>query len=559
MESIPVLIVGAGPAGLAMALALAQNGVRPRIIDKASVYHTGSRGFGLQPRTFEIFEMLGILSDVSDLAVDIPTMRAYKLPEGIEPTKTWNLYEDMPDFPDRPYGNGKCLSQSTLEDIMRAHLSRYDCKVELGKELVAIDQDGSAVNATLLIHHIGGPSSQEIVHAEFVIGADGARGVSRKLLGLTFQGETRDADGMVWADVEIDGLSSDYWHIWGHPGHFTIQARPWNSTTKMFNIGITGQNFDPSELSEPDKVRQLFREKTGRTDLVLGEFHWLSYFRPNMRIGNKFGEGRVFLVGDAAHVHSPTGGQGLNCSIQDSINLAWKMALVHKGLSSMSLLSSYNEERLPVITQMLHATTALYTHAVAKKSTADEAAEDDKKSGWFRWRNNALLLYGVNYRWSSIVLDERDTSSPNEEDMKARGYEGYASSLRAGDRAPEAPGLVSETGKEISLFNLFKPNVHTVLVFVPHSKGASTDRPEINAIIEATKAHDFQTVLLSQDRNPRSAAGIRVVYDRDGYAFKHYFIGDEFMCVVVRQDWMVGAFVRDASGLERYLAKVFRN
>lgn len=176
-------------------------------------------------------------------------------------------------------------------------------------------------------------------------------------------------------------------------------------------------------------------------------------------------------------------------------NLAWKLALVIKGFASPCLLSSYNAERLTVITHMLQATSALYTYTVAKeKSTLKEEAKDDaegeKKSGWFRWRNSALEIYGINYRYSDIVLEERDITPQDPEDTLAHAYQGYEGFgiLRAGDRAPEAPGLVHE-GYTTSLFSLLNPSTHTVLVFPASVEGA-----EVDGIIRPTATLPRSTV-----------------------------------------------------------------
>ncbi|KAF8981104.1 FAD binding domain-containing protein [Cyathus striatus] len=515
-DLIPVLIVGAGPAGLVAALFLAQNGIMLRIIDKEDTFHIGSRGFGVQPRTLELFQLLGILEDVQNSFTPIPTMRAYKFPGGTVLVRTWDLYEKSDvQWPDRPFGNGVCLSQHYLEEVLRSHLAKHGVQVELGLGLVGVEQTKDSVIASIAPHkgsHVSGDAVK--VATKYMLGADGARGNSRKLLGLTFQGDTRDSDGMVWGDVEIDSLTNDFWHIWGKPGHFTIMARPLeplNPESKKFGIGITGQNFDPTELATPEKTIGFIHNETGRTDLKFGKFTWLSYFKPNMRMVNKFQEGRAFVVGDSAHVHSPTGGQGMNCSVQDACNISWN-----------PLLTTYNEERLPVIAQMLHATTQLYTHTVAKEKPAD-APE----------RNNALEMYGVNYRFSSIVLEKRDSQSLDLEDAVARAYAGYEGlgTLRAGDRAPEAPGLV-ESGSENSksLFQLLKSNVHTVLTF----HGGST-----------SEAVQFFDIFKKPPQNPT----------KNGLIDSH--IGDgELTIVVVRPDGFIGAIVSSVDDVKSYFSKV---
>lgn len=352
---------------------------------------------------------------------------------------------------------------------------------------------------------------------------------------------------MVWGDVTIKGLTSEFWHIWGKPGHFTIMARPLSPTSDRFDVGITGQNFDPTHLADPAKAIEFIKTETGRTDLEFGEFTWLSHFRPNMRMVNKFQEERAFVVGDSAHVHSPTGGQGMNCSVQDASNLAWKLSLVLKGLASPTLLSTYNEERLPVITQMLHATTRLYTHTVAKqKPVAEEKdSEDEKASGWFRWRNPALEMYGINYRYSSIVLEGRDADPQDAEDILAHAYSGYEGrgSLRAGDRAPEAP-LGGTT-----LFSLFKPTVHSVLVF---SKWTA----DIEAVLKTLPPAAVQTFVISNANE--QLEGVSVLVDSDEHARKAYMVeGDVLVIVVIRPDSFIGAVVTDAEGIGKYFSKIF--
>ncbi|KAJ7149880.1 FAD binding domain-containing protein [Mycena crocata] len=562
----PVLIVGAGPAGLVTALFLAKSRVQCRIIDKDLEFHTGSRGFGIQPRTFELLQTLGLLPDVQAAATPIPTMRAYKLPGGTVPVKTWDLYPKGRVWPDRPHANGACLGQSTLESLMRAHLEQFGVTVERARELVGIQQDGDGVVASVC--RVGTDLIEE-VRVEYLVGADGARGSTRKMAGLTFEGETKDTDGMVWGDVEIEGLGSDYWHIWGKPGHFTIMARPIAPDGKEFGIGITGLNFDPAGLADQEKAKAFIHEQTGRTDLTFGEFSWLSYFRPNMRTVNNFSEGRVFLVGDAAHVHSPTGGQGMNTSVQDSSNLAWKLALVLNGNAPSALLETYNTERLPVVAQMLLATSALYTHAVAKvlppQSEAKSEPEDENASGWFRWRNSALEMYGINYRYSPIVRDEvasDDAVAPvSLDDMRARAYEGYEGSgtLRAGDRAPEAPGLVAIVEKEApdrSLFGLFNPAMHSILVFLPN-KNAASRLDVILATADTYPADTVQTFIIFKVGETGAATEGGGLVDRGGHAYVTYMVGEDIRIVVVRPDGFIGAIVSDADGMDKYFRNIF--
>lgn len=235
------------------------------------------------------------------------------------------------------------------------------------------------------------------------------------------------------------------------------------------------------------------------------------------------------------------------------------MALVLKGQAFPDLLSSYNDERLPVIAQMLYATTQLYSHGVTKEmgplpEPPEPKSDDSNSSGWFRWRNNALFLFGINYRFSTLVVDERDTQPLDNQVARARAYEGYdGAPVRAGDRAPEAPGLVHLDGTETSLFKLFKTNLHTILVF------SAADREQVvNEILHASEGYPgdiVQTILISDG----SAKNFEVLtfIDRDGYARDAYSVrGNEVDVVVVRPDGIIGALAVDASGLARYFSKV---
>ncbi|KXN93265.1 Pentachlorophenol 4-monooxygenase [Leucoagaricus sp. SymC.cos] len=268
---------------------------------------------------------------------------------------------------------------------------------------------------------------------------------------------------------------------------------------------------------------------------------------------------------DAAHVHSPTGAQGLNCSIQDATNITWKLALVLKDLASPSILSTYNDERLPIIAQMLQATSQLYTHLVVtpKERPIEGPSEgDDRKSGWFRWRNSALELYGVNYRFSDIVLEERNPAhaSTDKEEAIARAYAGYEAlgSLLAGDRAPEAPCLITAEGKETCLFkNYFRLNRHTVLVFASDTRGVSSVLGQQDKWPESV----VQILVITEkklDEGGMNSGRAIFLVDSKGHAADAYRVEKGALnIIVVRPDGFVGAVGKDAEGANRYFRKIF--
>ena len=205
---------------------------------------------------------------------------------------------------------------------------------------------------------------------------------------------------------------------------------------------------------------------------------------------------------------------------------------------------------------MLIATANLYTHIVTKKAEDVETAESQNSSGFFKWRDSTLSQLDINYRWSPVVYDIRGTKGRDADDMKARAYQGYpGEDVRAGDRAPNAPGLVDETDKETALFEIFKPYFHTLLVFKPADTGVENI---VSAVRALTKSGVVRTVILGREEVPKEVLGASAYRDTQGYAHKAYHVDDaELAVVVVRPDGYVGAFVKDAEGLRKYFANIF--
>jgi len=287
-------------------------------------------------------------------------------------------------------------------------------------------------------------------------------------------------------------------------------------------------------------------------------------------MANKFSVGRVFIAGDAAHVHSPTGGQGLNSSVQDAFNLSWKLALAHKKFASPSLLSTYESERLPVIAEMLNVSTQILDkYKIASPATSVPTATSDASAAastasdpWTR--GGKLRQLGVNYRWSPIVVDER---TPAVEGEIGDVYGTGGGIIRAGDRAPDAPGLVDvEKDATITLFGTFSPTSHTALVFAQQdgSIALQTVRTlaSYNALASADSPLVQSIVILPSTLAPYSCGSpstSKTLVDGDGHAHKEYAITEDgpAYVVIVRPDGVVGAIVEGVSGIERYFSGVF--
>ncbi|KAK0202449.1 FAD binding domain-containing protein [Desarmillaria ectypa] len=533
-----VLIVGAGPSGLSLALALLQNSVSVRIIDKLSVFRVGQKGSGIQSRILELYKLLGVLPDIQKKG-GVPQPKLQYLPGGATKVETLSF---MKDTPDRPYINPIMLGQDRHEEILRKHLARYGVAVELETELVSFEQFPDRV-VSRVVKTRDGQHFEESIESKWIVGAEGAHSVVRKTLGLTFLGETRKGDNLVLGDIHIKKplLDRDVWHVWGEPATKAVSLRPFETKDDdKYTFICMGRDLDTDKMaSGREEFIKAFYQISGRTDIEFGDLIWISNFQPNVRMVNSYGSGRAFVTGDSAHVHSPTGGQGLNSGIQDSVNLAWKLALVHKGLASQSLLDSYSQERIPVIAAMLDKTSELLTKTFKPGG--------DGRAGWAR--GYELRQLGVNYRASPVIMDETPVEGEETVDPYQSGNDG---TIRGGDRAPDAPGLVfvNDSSHKTSLFDVFGSSYHTVLVF----------SDENIAVLDAVKSYPtgaVKSVVIVPQQPTGAILADHLLVDGDGYAYKHYKIAEKLTkIVVVRPDGIIGALVSGVDGLKRYFDKI---
>ncbi|KZT07594.1 monooxygenase [Laetiporus sulphureus 93-53] len=547
---LPVLIVGAGPTGLTLALTLAQNGIPFRIIEKEINFHVGQRGAGIQPRTLEVYNLLGVLPDILQQGIPFAKLQLYKLPGGVEIEKAFWMIPPLVPSPSKPYINAWLLGQAHGEAILRSHLEKFGYHVELGTELRSLEQNADYVTAHIAKRD-GDHETVETVTCRWLVGADGGKGIVRKQLGLTFLGESLSAE-MIIGDVEVKGIDNNHWHIWGSTDTTLLILRP-TEDENLFFFAISGKIDYANIMMDDHELFDAIRKASDRKELEFGAVPWKSDYRPNVRMVNKFSEGRVFVAGDAAHVHSPAGGQGLNSGVQDALNLAWKLSLVEKGLASPSLLSTYNEERLPVIKAMLEETTAIFHSVLARTANGM-----NNEAGWNRGEHMRQL--GVNYRWSSIVRDERAPVGATEP-MDPYGINS-GDVPRAGDRAPDAPGLVNVKSTDASeqptsLFRIFSTTRHTILVFSPDSAHAG---PALEALTSYPADAIQSVVIYLQDASstPHVDGANLSLVDRDGHAYSGYAVEKGGLTIViVRPDGVIGAIARGVDGLKAYFRGIF--
>lgn len=295
-----VLICGAGAAGLTLAIELARRGISFRLVEKRGEPFHGSRGKGIQPRTQEIFEDLGILDKVAATGGTYPPLRVYRDDGGW--TEKDNLERQDPT-PSEPYHLALMIPQFLTERIMRERLAELGHEVEFGCELAGFEQGGNGVEARL-----AGPDGEETVHARYLVGADGGRSFVRHALGVAFPGKTLGVHAIV-ADVGLSGLKRDAWHQFNDGDTERMVAICPLAGTDLFQIQAPVPPDRAVDLSA-EGLGLMVGERTGRHDIQVHSVAWASAYAMNARLADRYRVGRVFLVGDAAHIHPPTGGQG---------------------------------------------------------------------------------------------------------------------------------------------------------------------------------------------------------------------------------------------------------
>lgn len=391
-EMTGVLIAGAGPAGLTLAIDLARRGIAFRLIDKAPRAFQGSRGKGIQPRSLEVFEDLGVLAPMLATGGPYPPVRTYDREGGFEETA---IGEGATPTPAEPYATPLMLPQFLTETILRQRLADLGHAPEYSAELTGIDQDAEGVTATL--------ADGRTLRARWLVGADGGRSFVRHALDIGFPGKTMPGLAMV-ADTRLTGLTRDAWHVFGTRETAQVSFCPLAGTDLMQIQGHAPKDGEAGLTVEG--LNALIRERTGRDDIVVHEVFWASVYGLNARLADRYRVGRVLLAGDAAHIHPPTGGQGLNTSIQDAYNLGWKLAAVLSGAPE-GLIDSYEAERRPIAAGVLGLSTDLLAKAMTRQ-------------GMKRGREARQLDLGYE-------------GSPLSPDL------GVDAKVAPGDRAPDAP------------------------------------------------------------------------------------------------------------------------
>lgn len=392
--TVPVLIVGAGPTGLTLGCDLARRGIRCLLVDRG--LFGGSRAKGLQPRTLEVFDDLGVADTIRAEGAPFPPFRLY-----VGDQLKWErTLEEMLGAQEPPpataHPRAWLIPQWRTDQILLDRFTALGGEARFDTALVGFTADAHGVTATL--------DTGEEVRADWLVGADGGHSTVRKAGGFRFDGESDTSEHTWIGDVGVDGIDGVACHIFTSEGDVTRRFSLWNLPgTHLFQF-VASMGRDDAPEPTLDAVQRLLDQRSGRTDLRLYDLRWVSLYRVSVRCVDRMRIGRVLLAGDAAHVHSSAGGQGLNTSVQDAYNLGWKLARVVAG-GDPALLDTYDTERLAVAAQVIGRTQALHRQNF-RPSTGETPA---------------LHQLDVTYRGGPLAVDERDEPGV----------------LRAGDRAPD--------------------------------------------------------------------------------------------------------------------------
>jgi 2-polyprenyl-6-methoxyphenol hydroxylase-like FAD-dependent oxidoreductase len=460
MEPEPrVVIVGAGPTGLTLAVQLLAASIPFRLIDTAETAVHESRALAIQARTLEVLERDGIASRLVERGDTARLIRMHG-----SRTVDLSLFDSGDAATKYPFL--LFLSQAETERILAEHLSARGVDIERGTTLVGLAQTRDEVQ--LIVRT---PTGEESLSADYVVGCDGSHSAVRRLAGIEFAGRGFPQTFVI-ADVEVDGLEPGPVHS------FIAEAGilfffPLGEPTTWRALGMAPNDTE----GDPDlpALQSIVDSFVGDRSLHVRDPAWLTRFKVQSRHARRFRAGRVLLAGDAAHIHSPAGAQGMNTGIQDAANLSWKLAQVIRGSAPMKLLETYEEERLPIALGVLRMTNRLFDMATtgnplvrwARPRIAPAALNAARNLGWIRSIGfRVISQISISYRRRAIARSSRSIRLGR---------------LRAGDRLP--PLFIMVNGARTDLRELV-PTPRYLLAAIGASGAKVGDRGDHVVVVE---------------------------------------------------------------------------
>ncbi len=523
MQNSPsVLIVGAGPTGLMMAMILARNGISFRIIDKKPMRTQTTNAAVIHTRTLELLDHLGIVDRFISKGNRLLGIRLHAGKEIIATASLQHI--------DSHYQFSLMISQSETEKILNEYLEDIHRPVERPIELIDLKQEHQQVISTIKLAN----GETETITSDWVVGCDGLHSLVRQKSQINFEGEDLPDKFMI-ADIQMETeLSED--KLDGFMGKRIIALFPLGQNLyRVVAVSDLDQQNSQKDFSE-EEIRRMVEERTE------GEFRvkailWHAPFWVHSKAVERMREGSVFLVGDAAHVHSPVGGQGMNTGLQDAYNLAWKLVLVIKGQALPSLLDSYQSERLPVIKNLVRM-----TEAISKVGTT---------RNWF--------LMGLRKLLAKFILGQNKTLQDKIAMQVTQLAIRYQNSPVIDERSnlPVGAPVPGERAPDVShyLYDKWHDLKHHLLLFTGESmdKEQFADLLKIQQEIER-KYPDIITVDIVGETNFTHSHAF--ILDPNLEIHQRYRVTKPSMCLV-RPDSYIAFFIErlDQAQLEKFLRR----
>jgi 2-polyprenyl-6-methoxyphenol hydroxylase-like FAD-dependent oxidoreductase len=517
-ETSNVLIVGAGPVGLTLANDLVRRGVRCHIIDGASHAIQQTRALGIQARTMELLAKMGVAQTASERGLKCPGFSPYS--DGKRLTRV----EFQQYLRDTPYPFVLMLPQHETEQVLTEQLQHQGSTIDWQTELINFAQDDQGVDVQL--RHPDG--REERIRTSYLVGCDGSHSTVRHLLGLNFTGSAFEQSFAV-GNVHITwDLPYDEVLAFVHQGSF-IAYFPMANGRHRVMIAYELEKVPPGDVTLEEIQRMM--DICGPAGARASDPQDLARFHVNQRRAEHYARGRIFLAGDAAHIHSPVGAQGMNTGMQDAFNLAWKLALVVKGRASLSLLESYEEEREQVGEALLRgtgrATRMVLTHNPLLLELRNLLAPLYFSSfpGALPRMAEALSELSIAYPHSPIVRDVR----------KKKGM------LQAGDRAPDGMVLARENAEPEHLFEILNSPRSVLLVFAGQQEALAVEQQwrQVNALLATGYQEMIEACLVTEQVASWEPEAGKILYDFTGELHRRYE-AEHGALLLIRPDGYIG-------------------
>lgn len=546
---IDVLVVGAGPSGLTLACELVRHGLSVRIIDTLPEPVTYSKAAVVHARTMEVFDAMGVAGAIEARARAIHGTNMYANGKRVAHVALGNVESPYPHI----YG----ISQRDTEAVLTARLTELGVHIERGATLDGFEQSSDGVRARLA----GGTE----IAARWLVGCDGAHSTVRHKLAIPFEGSQYE-ERLIQADLRVA------WPKEMPDDEMLVFMSETGEQCAFFPLFADGRYrfilvYTDKDKELPEATLGAFQAGIDKhlPGTVVSDPAWITSFRISQRHAMRYRAGRVFIAGDATHVHSPIGGQGMNTGIQDVFNLAWKLALVQRGVAYPELLDSYEAERAPVATALLagtDSTTRLMERAVSLRSPITQALRNRLMSlvtrlpGVASRAARTLSMLDVGYPDSAIVGQDRASI--------------IGANLKSGEL--EAPSLVDWAAfgdgpapgeRATPIRDLFRDRRHVALLF-DGAAATAAGYANLTAIGEAIEKRcgdevEVHVVVPRADKPAALTWNGPILFDEDGAVHKQYGARSECL-YLVRPDGYVAYRNQpaDAGKLLVYLDRIFK-